>query len=106
MNTIEQVSPETLFRDCLRQMSLLVAATIRTSACKVRLLPSRSNVPSCNTRNSFAWISNGMSPISSSSSVPPSAIKTAWFTLLRPVKRPFPAKQLPLPAMLPAGPRR
>jgi hypothetical protein len=25
---------------------------------------------------------------------------------LRPVKRPFPAKQLPLPAMLPAGPRR
>src|SRR5256885_8718514 len=53
--------------------SLLVAAITRTSTGVSLLLPSRRTLRSSNTRNSFACVGAGISPISSSSSVPESA---------------------------------
>ncbi len=46
---------------------------MRTLQGMVRLLPTRSKLRSCSTRNSFTCICSDMSPISSRNSVPPSA---------------------------------
>ena len=53
--------------------SRCVAATTRTSTASARAPPTRSNTPSCSTRNSRTCAAAGSSPISSRNSVPPSA---------------------------------
>ena len=66
-----------------------MAARMRTSTLIVRLPPTRSSSRSCSTRSSLACVSSGMSPISSSSSVPPSAISNLPSrALTAPVKAP------------------
>ena len=67
-----------------------VAAMTRTSHCMVWVPPTRSKVRSCSTRSSLTCIAIGMSPISSSSSVPPSAIsKRPLRWVSAPVNAPF-----------------
>ena len=60
-----------------RSDTLLVAAMTRTSTRRVRVDPSGSTCRSCRKRNSFTCRRGDMSPISSSSSVPPSASSTS-----------------------------
>jgi hypothetical protein len=58
--------------DCCR--SLWVDEMTRTLAVMAWVLPTGRIRFSCNARNSLTWSRIGMSPISSSSSVPPSAV--------------------------------
>src|SRR5262249_42881520 len=63
---------------------------MRTSTLMVRLPPTRSSSRSWSTRRIFAWVSRAMSPISSSSSVPPSATSNLPSRVaVAPVKAPF-----------------
>src|SRR6202030_1841668 len=59
-------------KETAREGEDLVAATMRTSAARVRVSPTRSNCLSCRKRNSLAWIADGISPTSSRNNVPPS----------------------------------
>ena len=57
----------------LRRRSLFVEAMMRTSTRTVVVPPTRSTSRLCRTRRILAWVASVMSPISSRSSVPPSA---------------------------------
>ncbi|MNR07167.1 hypothetical protein D3C85_1232790 [compost metagenome] len=72
-------------------MSPLAAATMRTSIGTEVFDPSRSSVPSCNTRSSFTWSASGMLSISSRNSVPPDACSS------------LPTRRLPAPVKAPAS---
>jgi hypothetical protein len=81
--------PSRLGRWCLAR-SLFVAATSRTFARWVCVLPNLSNSPSCKTRSSFGWSSSGMSAISSKKRVPGSAAsKRPTLRSTAPVKAPL-----------------
>src|SRR6266446_3434059 len=70
--------------------TLLVAARTRTSTVVSTLLPSRRSLLSSSTRSSLACVATGISPISSSSRVPPSASsKHPVRRSKAPVKAPF-----------------
>ena len=61
----------------------------RTSMRRGRVSPSGTTSPSCSTRSSFACIAGGISPISSSSTVPPAAAsKRPRWSWIAPVKAP------------------
>jgi hypothetical protein len=65
--------------------------------------PTRSKVPSWITLNNLAWVSRGISPISSRKMVPPSAASKRPMRWLRaPVKAPFSWPNSSL-SMRPAG---
>src|SRR5438046_7899652 len=70
-------------------MSLLVAATTRTSTSNVCPDPTREITPSSSARSTLAWAERLMSPISSRNSVPPSASSN------------FPARSANAPVKLP-----
>ena len=85
--------------------SRFVVAMTLTSTVRVWLDPTRSKVRSWRTRRSFAWSSGGISLISSSSSVPPSASSNRPFrSLSAPVNAPSRARRARSQEARPRGP--
>src|SRR6266849_3943497 len=83
--------------DQFRQVFFMVAASTRTSTVVSTLLPKRRSLWSSSTRSSLAWVFTGISPISSSSSVPSSASsKQPALRSSAPVKAPFSCPKISL----------
>ena len=84
-------------------MSILVAATIRTSVFCGLEEPTFINSPVSNTRNNRTWVARGNSPTSSKNMVPPSATSKYPFLLeIAPVKDPFSCPKSSL-SIVPSG---